>query len=489
MERSLKVCFAASEVAPFAKTGGLADVASALPAELHRLGHEVQLYLPLHAAIDREAYAIEPYEAIQGVELEVGWRRVPFSLGRVRLPGSELRAWVVDCPELFDRPEVYTGKRDEAERFLVFARAIIESCQRQGWAPDVFHLNDWHTALIPFLLRSVYEWDSLFKASRSLMTIHNIGYQGVFPAEIVEELGLGQWSQLLDQDDLQAGRVNFLRTGLIYADAISTVSPTYAREIQTEEFGMGLEQVLRARRDTLVGILNGVDYETWSPERDPHIPFRFSKEDLEGKKRNKQHLLDTLGLDPNLGAPLAGIISRLAHQKGFELCFDVLPEALSATDLRLVALGSGEKKYERFFNGLQQRFPGRVCYHRGYNDELSHAIEAGADLFLMPSRYEPCGLNQMFSMRYGTLPVARKTGGLADSVTQVDAARAKGTGFLFGHFSADGLRWALQRALECWKDQELWRRLMLNAMRESFSWEDQAKPYVELYGKLVARGA
>ena len=485
MGSSIKICFAASEATPYAKTGGLADVAAALPSELRRREHDVRLFIPLHSRIVRTDYDLKAVESAQSVELELGPHRFSFSLFTAKAPGGLLDVYFVDCPALYDRPGIYTGEIDEALRFAFFSRAIIESCQRLGWAPDIFHSNDWHTALIPFLLKTVYEWDSMFHGSRSLVTIHNLGYQGTFPSASIGEIGLDNWSHKLDQDDLQMDRVNFLRTGLIYTDAISTVSPTYAREIQSDEHGMGLEQLLRARRDSLVGILNGVDYGEWDPADDRFLPHHYGPDSLEGKRLNKQHLLQTLGLDPDLEAPLLGIISRLAHQKGFDLCFEVLPEALHATSLRLVVLGSGEERYEEFFAGLQQQFPGRVCYHEGYHDELAHMIEAASDMFLMPSRYEPCGLNQLFSMKYGTLPIVRATGGLADSVTAVDSANGEGTGFLFEHFTAAGMRWAMTRALEAWGNRPLWDGLMQNAMRRDFSWGKQARPYLELYNKLL----
>jgi len=425
-------------------------------------------------------------DGIRDVPVQLGWATYTFTARTARLPDSAQTVHFIDCPAFYDRPAVYTLEADEPQRFALFSRAVIECCQRMGWAPDVLHLNDWHTALVPFLLRTIYEWDALFRATRTLLTVHNLGYQGNFPREVVGQLGLEQWTHLLDQEDLTAGRFNFLRTGLIYAGAVSTVSPTYAKEIQTAEYGMGLEGVLRARRDTLVGILNGVDYGRWSPERDPFIPHAFSAANLEGKRENKRHLLETLRLDVALEAPLAGVVSRLVHQKGFELCQDVLPDLLSGSDLRLVVLGSGEARYEQFFEGLVRRFPRTVCYHRGYHDELAHVIEAASDLFLMPSRYEPCGLNQMFGMKYGTLPVVRRTGGLADSVIPVDEERGSGTGFVFEHFTAEGLRWALNRALAAWRRPELWRRLMQNAMAQDFSWEVQVRPYLELYAKLVA---
>jgi starch synthase len=487
MKRSLKICFAASEAVPYAKTGGLADVAAALPAQLAQLGHDVRVFLPRYRGITASQRDLRDVDSIREVSIQAGPRRYAYSARTPSPQDSDHNVYLIDCPDLYQRPTIYTTDADESQRFAFLSRAVIESCQRLAWAPDVFHCNDWHTALIPFLLRTAYAWDAFFQKSRSLLTIHNIGYQGNFSSDAVAELGLEAWSHLLDQDDLAAGRVNFLRTGLIYADAISTVSPTYAQEIQTEQYGMGLRRVLRARRDTLVGILNGVDYDQWSPECDPFIPHRFSVDDVSGKRKNKRHLLERLKLDLDLDAPLLGVVSRLAHQKGFDLCFDVLPEVLGASDLRLVALGSGEPSVEEFFVSLQHGFPSRVCYHRGYHDELAHVIEAASDMLLMPSRYEPCGLNQMFGMRYGTLPIVRRTGGLADSVKPVDLATGQGTGFVFEHFTPHALRWALEFALATWRDRRLWGRLMRNAMREDFAWEVQARPYEELYCKLLER--
>jgi starch synthase len=485
MSRQLKICFAASEMAPLAKTGGLGDVAGALPAHLYRLGHDVRPFLPFHAQIDREGGEFHRVDFLQDVPLRVGWRRSSFSVWTTKLPGTGLPVYLIDCPELFHRSAIYTGELDEARRFALFSRAVIESCQRMGWSPDLFHCNDWHTALIPLLLRTVYAWDEMFHHSRTILTIHNIGYQGVFPAEEVRELGLAEWAHQLDQDDLAAGRFNFLRCGIIYADLVTTVSPTYAQEIQTEHYGMGVEDLLRARRHRLVGILNGVDYAEWSPEKDRFIPHRYSRQRPAGKRKNKRYLLEQLGLPNGDRAPLFGIVSRLVHQKGFDLCAPVLPELLATRDVRLIALGSGEARYEEFFTWLQRRFPGKVVYHRGYHEELAHLIEAGADLFLMPSRYEPCGLNQMFSLRYGTIPVVRRTGGLADSVAGYDPQTGEGTGFVFDHFTPEGLHWAVEAALGTYRDKEAWRRLVSNAMAENYSWERQAERYVELYGWLA----
>ncbi len=483
----LKICFAASEATPLAKTGGLADVASALSRHLHRRGQDVRLFLPFYSKISIDDLAVFPVDFIQDVPIQLGSASFEFSAFATSLPNSDVTVYLIRCPDLFHRDGIYTGSDDEAARFVLFSRAVLECCQRMGWAPDVIHCNDWHTALIPFLLRGLYDWDSLFRNSKTLVTIHNIGYQGVFGSGMVDQLGLGQWSHLLDQEDLREGRVNFLRSGLIYADLVSTVSPTYAREIQTDDFGMGLQELLRTRRGSLIGILNGVDYGEWNPATDSQIPFHYSPARIDGKRRNKEYLLRQLGLSGRAEAPLAGIVSRLTHQKGFDLCIDVLDEAIARADLRLVVLGTGEDKYERYFASLQDRFPGRVCYHRGYHDELAHVIEAASDLFLMPSRYEPCGLNQMFSLKYGTIPIVRRTGGLADSVELFDPTTTRGTGFVFEHFTTEGFRWALRYALESYRNKPMWRLLMNNAMSRDFSWETQVERYIQLYGWLSRR--
>lgn len=482
-----KVCFAASEAAPFAKTGGLGDVAGALPRALRRLGHEVRVFLPLYSGLESQGEEVHRVDFIRDVAVELPGKTYRFSTWTARQPGTDLWLYFIDCPELFHRDRLYTSDPDEAQRFTLFTRGVIESCQRMGFAPDVFHVNDWHTALLPLLLRTVYAWDRLFAGSKTLLTLHNVGYQGVFPARTVDALGLGAWRDHFDGNELRADRVNFLRTGIQLADVISTVSPTYAREIQGDDLGMGLQSLLRARQGTLVGILNGVDYDLWSPERDPFIPHRFSRRNLQGKRENKRHVLKDLGLTDDLAPPLLGIVSRLTPQKGFELCFDVLPDLLARTPARLAVLGSGDAVYESFFRRLQQAFPRQVCYYRGYSEELAHLIEAGADIFLMPSRYEPCGLNQMYSLRYGTIPVVRRTGGLADSVQHFDEHAGRGTGFVFDHFDAAGLRWALGRALRVYSRPPLWQRVVDNAMQQDFSWETQARRYTELYSWMSGR--
>jgi starch synthase len=358
-----------------------------------------------------------------------------------------------------------------------------------GWGPQIFHCHDWHTSLLPIYLQTVYSWDRLFESSRTVLTLHNLGFQGVFPSQALADLDLQDHANLFYQEDLQAGRINFLKTGLLYASVITTVSQTYASEIQTSEQGMGLEGLLRQRRDSLIGIVNGVDYEEWSPDRDPLIPHTFSVDTLDGKRRNKRALLERMKLDPDLETPLLAIVSRLTSQKGFDLLFDTLPPALASGRARLVALGSGEERYAEFLQWLQSTFPGRAAFHRGYSNELAHLIEAGADIFLMPSRYEPCGLNQMYSLRYGTVPIVRKTGGLADTVQSYHPELDMGTGFVFEHFTPTGMGWALDLALRTFRDKpEEWRKMQRRGMEQDFSWNRQGRVYEQLYDKILGHG-
>jgi starch synthase len=485
--RPLKICLLASEVVPLAKTGGLADVASALPRYLHRAGHDVRVFLPLYASLDLRELEAYQVDFLRDLSVDMGGRRIRFSITTVRLPRSELFVHAVDCPELFHRSGIY-GEDDEHLRFAFLTRAAVECCQRMGFSPDVFHCNDWHTALLPLYLRTTYSWDSLFHGSRTLLTIHNIAYQGVFGSGVLGDLSLDGERERFYQPDLDAGLINFMKTGVLYADLLSTVSPTYSREIQSGELGMGLETLLSQRSEHLVGILNGVDYSEWDPQTDSRLPFHYSKEDLSGKAENKKSLLDELSLSYSEDVPLLGIVSRLTAQKGFELLYDVLPDLMSWHEMRLVVLGSGAEDYERFFRELQARSPDKVCFYRGFSEDLAHRIEASSDIFLMPSRFEPCGLNQMYSLRYGTVPVVHRTGGLADSVEPWDWERQTGTGFVFENFNSEGLRWALESALVTFKHRDSWNKLRLNGMSRDFSWERQGERYVEMYRRLAGAG-
>jgi len=481
----LAICLLASEVEPLSKTGGLGDVSGALTRYLYGAGHDVRLFTPCYASIDRAAYAAQPLAALQQVPLALGPNKYMFSVLRAQLPGGA-PAYLIDCPALYARTGLYTSDPDEHLRFLAFTRAALTACQRLGWAPQVLHCNDWHTAFAPLFLRTAWQDEPLFAATRTVLTIHNIGYQGIFPAARIADLGLPGRRNLLHQPDLAAGRINALRHGILYADSITTVSPTHAREICSDEYGMGLQDSLRERRHAVTGILNGVDYEEWDPRHDRYLPAHYDPERLAVKGELKRQFARRHRLAAASKVPLAGVVSRLAVQKGIELMFEALPKTLSARPLAFVALGNGEPQYEEFFTALERRFPGRVVFHYGYDEELAHWIEAASDLFLMPSRYEPCGLNQMYSLRYGTVPVVRRTGGLADSVQHYDTRTGTGTGVVFNDFNAQALEWALNTALDLYATPRHWTRVVRNGMQQDFSWERQAGEYVALYRRLIA---
>lgn len=485
--RPLNICIATSEFAPFAKTGGLADVTAALSAYLERQGHQIRVLMPDYATLNQQGLQRAPVDGLQNIPLHIGPHRGQVSIDVATLRGSTQHVYLLRCPELYNRPGLYTEDADEHLRFAVLSRAAIEMCQHMGFAPDIFSCHDWHTALIPLYLKSVYAWDRLFANTRSVLTIHNIGYQGVFSANRLPDLGLDGVEHLLHQDDLRAGRLSFMKTGVLYADCLTTVSPTYAREIQGEEHGMGLQQLLRERHGALFGILNGVDDSEWNPETDPHIPANYSAQNLAGKRLCKEELMRDLGLTVDLQRPLFGIVTRLVSQKGIELLQAVLPHLLGQRDFALTVLGSGEARYENFFQRLHEALPDRVHFYRGYNNVLAHRIEAGSDAFLMPSRYEPCGLNQMYSLKYGTVPIVRDTGGLADSVEQIDPNTGMGTGILFRDYDPNGLAWALETALVLWRNQDLWHQIMRNGMLRDFSWENQGERYVTLFRKLTGQ--
>ncbi|MEP7242195.1 MAG: glycogen synthase [Gammaproteobacteria bacterium] len=481
----LNVCLIASEAAPLSKTGGLADVSGALAKYLQGAGHDVRLFTPLYSLIDRSKLTLRAVEFLQDVPLELGPHRYRYSVLAGTLPGSAAPVYLIDCPVLYSRASLYTTDVDEHLRFLALTRAAFECCQRMSWSPAIVHCNDWHTSFAPLLLKHVYDWDRLFANTRSVLTIHNIGYQGVFSASAAGDIGLGAKGYLLHQDDLRAGHINALKHGILYADAITTVSPTHAVEICTDEYGMGLQGDLRARASSLTGILNGVDYDEWDPRRDRYLPRHYDGRQLEVKAALKREFFGRVGLKFKPDTPLLGIVSRMAVQKGLDLLFESLPEVLAWRDLAFVALGNGEEKYERFFTQLQADFPGRVHFHRGYNDELSHWIEAASDMFVMPSLYEPCGLNQMYSLRYGTIPIVRKTGGLADSVVPYNPATGQGTGVMFEDFTPAALEWSLNAALDLYSQPAHWQKLVRNAMAQDFSWDRQGTLYEDLYERLL----
>ena len=439
----LKLCVLSSEILPYAKTGGLADVVGALVANLRVLGYEVHAFMPLYSAVRAAHSELRPVLNVQQVPLAVGDSEYRFSLQSASFPGTDVAMYFIDCPALYDRASYYTNDPDEHRRFLAFTRATLESCRLLGLAPHIFHCNDWHTAFLPLYLKTLYASDPVLSRARSVLTIHNIGYQGTLPSSAAADLGLDHPEAWLDADDWTHGVINPLKTGIKFADAVTTVSPTYAHEICNGPLGMGMQAALRARRDPVVGILNGVDYEEWDPRHDPYLTPHFGPEDLRGKRANKEILIEATRLEAAVTRPLIGMVTRLAEQKGIDLLFEALPALLQVRDFGLLVLGSGDPRYVAFFEGLARRFPARVAFRSGYDESLAHLIEAGSDIFLMPSRYEPCGLNQMYSLRYGTIPIVRNTGGLADSVQHFDPSSGLGTGCVFNDYDAPAVRWAV----------------------------------------------
>jgi starch synthase len=481
----LRICAVASEVAPFAKTGGLADVAAALTKYLHAHGHDVRLFMPLYSAIDRDRFSLTPAPRLAGLGISIGAHHYQYSVFTAVLPGSQVQVYLIDCPPLYTRAAIYSAAPDEHLRFLALTRIAIECCQHLAFSPQILHCHDWHAGFGPLLLRALYSWDQLFADTRTVLTIHNIGYQGEFPAAAVADLGLGENAYLLHQDDLGAGRINALKHGCMYADAITTVSPTYAAEIRTPEYGMGLDVVLRSRAAALVGILNGVDYDEWDPRNDPHLSSHYDAAHLPVKTALKQKFMTRMGLEAGPGTALVGWVTRLATQKGVELVLAAMPQLLAQRDLVFVALGAGEPHYEQALRDLALAWPGRVMFQQGYNEELAHWIEAASDMFLMPSQYEPCGLNQMYSLRYGTVPVVRRTGGLADSVQRYDPATGSGTGVVFEPFTPAALTRALETALDLYAQPSHWTRMMRNGMAQDFSWQRQGGHYVALFERML----
>jgi starch synthase len=473
----MKILFVASEGLPFSKTGGMADVVEALPKSLAALGHEVAILLPAYRNTRAVAVALPRLMIALGDS-----QRFPAILDGGILNG--VHYYFVEDSEYFDRDHLYgvAGKDypDNAERFAEFSRAAIEFA-KHVWMPDVIHCHDWQTALVPVLLRTQYASDAAVQALTTVFTIHNMGYQGQFPRESMVKIGLPESLFRIDGMEFYGG-VNFLKGALVFSDYLTTVSRKYAAEIQTPDYGSGLEGVVRGRSDRLTGILNGVDYSVWSPEIDKLIAARYSPKDLSGKLACKKNLLEVFGFSQEaVSRPLIGMVSRLADQKGFDLIAKAAPEML-AEDLSIVILGAGERKYEKMFLEMAKLDSGKIRAKVAFDNTLAHKIEAGADMFLMPSRYEPCGLNQIYSLRYGTVPIVRATGGLDDTVEAFDPETGSGTGFKFQAYDGAAMLGAIREALAAYRNQPVvWRRMQMQGMTKDFSWRASAIEYARLY--------
>jgi starch synthase len=476
----MHIAFAASECVPFSKTGGLADVAGALPRALAALGHQVSVYVPRY----RQTKLTDPQTVVRSITIPF---RDKYRFCSVLTAGSSagVKFYFVDYPPYFDRDALYGSPSgdypDNAERFALFSRAVLEASKILG-VPHVFHCHDWQSALVPVMLRTLYAEDPAFREVATVFTIHNMGYQGLFPPDILPLLML-PWELLAVSKMEFFGQVNFLKGALVLSDFITTVSKKYSQEIQTKEHGFGLEGVLRNRAATVTGILNGVDYDEWSPQTDKFTVAKYSPQDLSGKLSCKQDLLHAFGVanaDANSKVPVIGIVSRFAAQKGFDLIAQIM-DRLALEEMIVVALGAGDKPYEEMFLRFNKQFPNKIAVKVAYDNALAHKIEAGADMFLIPSRYEPCGLNQIYSLKYGTVPIVRATGGLDDTIEPWDAPTGRGTGFKFSDYTGEALLATVKQALLAYRDSSSWQLLMRNGMDRDFSWGASAREYGKIY--------
>jgi starch synthase len=484
--KKLKILFASSEVTPFAKTGGLADVSGSLPQALETLGHQLVLVMPLYRSVKEGKQNIKQVEKSLSVPFRGQNLNTQAFVAKI---GKDIPVYFIQREEFFDRSGLYGTSQgdyfDNPERFIFFSRSVLELSRWLGFQPDIIHCHDWQTSLIPVYLKNIYIKNPSFQKAQTVFTIHNLAYQGVFSKEIMPVSGLP--SELFSVKGLEYyGKMNFMKGGIVFSDVITTVSQKYAQEIQTPEYGYGLEGVLKDRSQDIFGILNGVDYTSWNPKTDPHIASPFDRADFSGKKKCKQELIEIFKLKGSDEFPVIGMVSRLADQKGFDILAEAM-ESLMKLDLYLIILGTGDAKYEKQFTALGKKHLNRLAVKIAFDNELAHKIEAGSDMFLMPSKYEPCGLNQMYSLKYGTIPVVRATGGLEDTIKEFNPESQKGNGFKFKTYYSSDLVKAVKRAIYIYKNKLLWTKLMANAMNEDFSWGKSAQKYEGIYEKVLAR--
>ncbi|MFC1724507.1 glycogen synthase GlgA [candidate division KSB1 bacterium] len=489
--KKLKILFVSTEIYPFAKTGGLADVSSALPKALKDLGHEIRVIMPKYKFINERKYILREVIRLRDIEIPLGTKTKTLSVKSAFIPDSKVQVYFVDSKEYFGRMGIYVDPKkkkdypDNADRFIVFSRAVLETLKRLLWAPDVVHCNDWQSALVMYYLRTVYQEEPLLSKAISLLSIHNLGFQGNFPKNVAEKAGI-------DKSEFTPGsafeyfdKFSFLKTGINYADIVNTVSKKYAEEIQeSEEYGFGFEGLLRSNKKKLFGILNGIDYSVWNPETDEYIEENYSIKSISRKKDNKIKLLEEAGLKYDENVPLIGMISRLVDQKGFDL-IDNAKKELAEMNAQFIVLGTGEEKYHKMFKGLKKKYPDKFAVFLSYDEALAHKIEAGADMFLMPSKYEPCGLNQMISLKYGTVPIVRLTGGLADTIKNYNPKTGEGNGFTFLKYSEDEMIKAVKHAIKLFEDNKEWIKFVKKGMKTDFSWSKSAKNYTKLYEQTI----
>lgn len=486
MSEPLKVLFLSPEAGPFAKTGGLADAAGALPSALKRLGVDVRVVLPLYRAVKEGGF--EMRTLLSGLEVPLGSDLLCADVEETRTEDG-IPVYLIRREDMYDRPNLYGDSAgdyyDNLERFSFLCHASLRMAEALSLRPDVIHCHDWQTGLVPALLRGTYRHSEILGHAPCVFTIHNVGYQGLFPARKFPVTGL-QWREFFHPEGVEFwGNISLLKAGIMFCDAVTTVSPTYAREIQTSEFGMGMEGILLRRQASLHGILNGVDYGRWDPAKDPHLPACYFPGKMRGKAVCKESLIREMGLELTLvDSPLLGMVSRLTTQKGLDLLVEVLDELLRL-EVGVVILGSGERRYEDRLRDAARSHPGRLGLRIGFDEPLAHRVVAGADIMLVPSRYEPCGLIQMYALKYGTVPVVRATGGLEDTIRAYDIRSGEGNGLKFGPNEPEALLAAVRRALALFRYPQHWRRLVLNGMKADFSWDRSARSYLDLYGSLL----
>lgn len=491
MAKSLSILFVTSEVVPFAKTGGLADVSAALPLALTELGHDVRIVVPKYGTVSERRNRIHEIKRLKDIPIMVAGEETMATVKSSQVVNSRAKVQVYlvtndkymePVKGIYQNPATGKDFPNNDERFIFFQKSVLETCVRLGWRPDVIHCNDWQTALIPAFLKELYSKDNFFAHTRVVFTIHNMAYQGIFPASTFEKTGLP--AKVFTSAGAEfSGNINFVKAGIVYADAFSTVSPSYAKEIMGAAHGYGLEGVVKKHKDKLFGILNGVDTEVWNPETDKQIDTKYSKASLEGKFENKTALAAKFNMVADLDTPVVGMIGRMVQQKGYDLVIDAIDD-LAKTGIQFIVMGEGEKKYQAALEKAARKYK-NVALVPAYDEEMAHMIQAGADILLMPSQFEPCGLNQLYALAYGTVPIVHKTGGLADSITDYNPKKGIGNGFVFTQYTPEGMVEALQRAIALYRDEEKWEALQLAIMDEDRSWKASAAEYVE---KMYRKG-
>ncbi len=486
-----KIWYVASEVSPFAKTGGLGDVTGAFPKELKNKNHEVRVIMPKYKTINERKYILREVIRLKDIPVTINGVTKTINVKSAFLPDSKVQIYFIEIPEFFGRNGIYTdqatGKdfEDNAQRFAYFCKGALETLKILSWRPDIIHCNDWQSALVPIYLKTLYKEDEFLGGIKSVYTIHNLAYQGIFDKSLAPELDLDE--NLISDDHTVGhnGQINLMKGAIKNADWVTTVSKTYAAEITSDEkYGYGLQNFLKEKKNKFTGIVNGVDYNVWSPDTDKFIPFKFNSEKMEGKEQNKQAVLTRVNIPYDPKVPVLGMISRVVEQKGYKILLEAMDE-LMALDVQVIILGTGDKELEKELKKYQTKYSGKISINAAFDETLAHMVEAGSDMFLMPSAFEPCGMNQMYSLKYGTLPIVYKTGGLADTITEINIEEKTGNGIMFEKFTGKELLRAIKRALKYYKKTDVWQEMRLRLMEQDFSWVKPAEEFLEIYNTLL----